>query len=385
MANQQMALVIDGKLVLADGVSNVLAAVSVPVSAYIFSADSAVSGVLSGTHVTSRADGNMLMVGTTASPYIARYDWNSSERRYEYNGTGVDIGPGSYINSVCATSEDGTYMVLPLTVSPFLVSYKWSSVNDRYERTAPIDILPQSSPYGVAHCMLSADGQILTVANYGSYASASGHLYVYRWNASNNRYEQTGNCDVQCPDAARSANINYPNYNKCIVTHQDNTALKKYVFSYTWDEVNNRYKKDNHVDISLPTHGWGGWIKSDGSRMVGGSHAGFASYLWSDVNNRYEKTANPFPVQTTHCSYFCPFNDGEYLAIGGMNGGFHIYKWNAGNNRYEGEILDEAIEGGQPFGVTSGWTMVGALQGSNVLVVSRSDVSPYIKTYRFTK
>ena len=350
-------------------------------SLYKFSLDNDVLNAPSRAIYATLANSGTRAIGAlTVSPYTYRLEWDGANNRYSYVNSGVDIAPGVSPGRM-GLSSDGNFLAIPMTASPYVVTYKWSSTNNIYEKTAapsPSIPAPSYGGQGANSCQLTPDGSVLVIGHYGAYASPANHLLVYKWSSVNNRYEGTANADIQSPDSCYFACANWPNYNKCAVPHQDNSGTNKFVYTYTWDSSNNRYKKDIDIDISPTTHGCAAYLTPDGSRLVVGTYSDFCSYIWSSTNSRYEKTAAPSPP--CYAWSIAGHNNGEYLAIGCPTAPYStkIYKWNSTNNRYE--YLSDAVEGGNPpTHVINPFN-----NGANKLIIGYDSTSaPYIKTYTF--
>jgi len=339
----------------------------------LFSLNSAVLTPTPANYPSTTANG-MCLVGTGSSPYVIRYDWSSTNNRYEKNATApLDISPGGYPR-VIGISGDAQFIAVPVQSSPFIHTYKYNSDTGKWAKTAAVYPVISTSYYGCYMASFNSDGSVLVLGNYGD-SGAAWHLLVYKWNATNNRFEGTNHCDIQTPRPCYTAMINYPNYSRCIVPFQESSP---YVYTYSWNATNNRYEKHNDVDVALPTHGTGGWVKSDGSRMVASSYNGFYSYIWNATNNRYQKTANPSPMYTDYPIYISAFNDGEYLAVG-RQAGLSIFKWNATNNRYEED--SSLIDDNGISGTTNGTNQINC--NLKRLVITSNTVSPYMKSYTF--
>lgn len=211
--------------------------------------------------------------------------------------------------------------------------------------TSPI---PYDDPNAVNYTSglrLSGDGIFLV----GSNVYSSPYTFSFKWNETNDRYEQTAAIGTDARFASDYA-ISYDGTYLAV-----SMTLSPYLSTYKWNASNNRYEKTNDPD-SLPT-GWCGTCKlsSDGSKLIVYSYASpyLWSYKWNESNQRYEKTADPDNAPWAPASktiVFSGSSDLSRLLIGYYQSYRYAYLWNETNNRYERGNASSYWAGGSTSG-----------------------------------
>lgn len=252
----------------------------------------------------------------------------------DISGTSLVPRDGSYaINYTCGLrlSGDGNYLVgVNSHSSPYIYTFKWNETNDRYEQTNAIDTNVGSD---ISDFALSYDGMYLVVS-----VMQSPYLRTYKWSSSNNRYEKTTDPD-SIPSAYCSMCKLTSDGSKLIV--YSNTS--PYLWSYKWNESNQRYEKTADPDKApaapaSKTIVFSG--SSDLSRLLIGDYPPYRyAYLWNETNNRYERgNASSYwsgGDWSGQGKFAAMSGDGNKVLLCCSCEGFGVLTWSATNNRFE--------------------------------------------------
>jgi hypothetical protein len=183
--------------------------------------------------------GSYLAIGDGTNKLVC-YSWNETNNRYEI-ATAPDILPDGAIRAVAISSDSSTLVAGGDTgIYNTFYTYKWDSVDGRYEKTAAPEIVSFAGT--IEDVQLSADSTYCLLST--TTVKNMTNVFVFKWNATNNRYERHSNLDISPNTAAGS-----PNY-MASSANLDYIAIIGYSVSAGFDSVVT-YKQDiSHIEYS---------------------------------------------------------------------------------------------------------------------------------------
>jgi hypothetical protein len=297
--------------------------------------DVAPSGSAANSAVMS-ADGTYLAVshnGTTAPAYLTTYKWNSGNNRYEQTAA-PDTAPSGYAN-VMAMSADGVYLAVAhsgTTGTPYLITYKWDSGDNRYEATADMAVPPSSTCNAVA---MSQNGSYLVTTH-----SSTPRVRCYAFDSGNNRYSPTTAPDTIPTETPYAVAISSDS--TTLVLGGSMSSSYANFYTYKWDAADGRYEATTEPEKAPFSNAiQGAVLSSDGTyliiSMTGGQNAINAFvFKFNAANNRYERHSNfdlnP-SISLSSPSYLAASSDLSYVAMTSTNK-FFTYKQDISKIQY---------------------------------------------------
>jgi hypothetical protein len=186
------------------------------------------------------ADGIYLAALTTSSPYLVTYKWNGANNRYEATAT-----PGTIPSAKCysvAMSPSGSYLAIGDGTNK-LVCYSWNETNNRYEIATAPDILPDGAIRAVA---ISSDSSTLVA---GGLINVYNTFYTYKWDSVDGRYEKTAAPEISVTDSIYGVLLSADGTYLVVSTKLLQNPINS-VFVFKWNATNNRYERHSNLDIS---------------------------------------------------------------------------------------------------------------------------------------
>jgi hypothetical protein len=195
------------------------------------------------TRVAMSADGTYLAAiynSSTGIPYLTTYKWNEANNRYEATAA-PEISPGNC--SDVTISSNGSYLIVARTTAPRLICYSWNETNNRYEVAMAPDILPDESVFAVA---ISSDSSTLVA---GGLINVYNTFYTYKWDSVDGRYEKTAAPEISVTDSIYGVLLSADGTYLVVSTKLLQNPINS-VFVFKWNATNNRYERHSNLDIS---------------------------------------------------------------------------------------------------------------------------------------